>query len=117
MGGSGGLTVRVEHVARGAYHAAVVEAVGEIDMASVPGLRRALLDGIAQGPVVLNAASVAFCDSVGLRSLLEARRAAGERGTSFRLAAPSPAVIRLLELVGALEIFEIFPDLETALKG
>lgn len=118
MGGSSaGLTFRVKQVVRGASHTAVVAVVGEIDLAGVPELRRALLTGVAQGPVILDAASVSFCDSVGLQCLLEARRAASECGTSFRLAAPSPAVMRLLELVGAREIFEIFPDLETALKG
>ena len=116
VGGSAGLTVRVEHMERGASRIVVIEAVGEIDLGSVPELRRALLEGLEQGPVVLDAAYVAFCDSLGLRSLVEARRGAHERGVSFRLAGPSPAVIRVLELAGALEMFEIFPDLETALK-
>lgn len=107
------LTVQVH---RGASRTTVIEAIGDIDMASAAGLRRELLAGVELGPVVLDAANVAFCDSAGLGALAEARQAARTRGTYFRLAALSAPVVRVLELAGALEVFDIFPDVETALK-
>jgi anti-anti-sigma factor len=65
---------------------------------------------------VLDPSGVGFCDSCGIRTLAEARQIALDEGTAFRLAAPSEAVIRVLELAGALEAFDIVPDVETALK-
>jgi anti-sigma B factor antagonist len=104
------------NVSRSPRDAVVIEAAGEPDLASSPRLREVLLPAIEQGTAVLNASNISFCDSCGLRTLAEARHAARAHGATFRLAAPSEAVIRVLELVDALDIFDIFPAVETALK-
>ena len=46
-------------------------------------------------------------DSSGLRSLLEARKAAADAGRPFALARPSAAVARVLELVNLTREFEV----------
>lgn len=96
--------------------AAVVAVRGEIDLTSAPRLREALIPEVEQGTTVLELSGVDFCDSSGLRVLVEAGHTARDGGTSLRLAAVSPAVMQVLELVSAVEFFALFPDVETALK-
>jgi len=54
---------------------------GEIDMATAEALRASLEPWLrAGGPVVLDFSAVSFMDSTGLRVLIDAARAVGERG-------------------------------------
>jgi anti-sigma B factor antagonist len=70
-----------------------------------------------QGLVVLDLAGVSFCDSSGLRVLIEMRRRADDARTGFRLAAPTPEVDRLLDLSGIHDYFDLYPDVAAALAG
>lgn len=93
----------------------VVTAAGDIDMSSAAPLRDALLAAVRHGNVVFDVESVLFCDSSALRTLVEANRAAHDQGVSFRVAGPSTAVARVLELSGALQVLEVRPDVAAAL--
>ena len=70
---------------------------GELDIASAPELSAAIARAFDAGAraVVLNMAGVGFLDSTGVRMLLEAGSLAGRE---LVLMAPSPAVIRVLDL-------------------
>lgn len=103
-------------VCRGRSHATVITARGEIDLSSCARLREQLLAAVEQGTVVLDLAQVGFCDSSGLRTLVEAAGAARASGADFRLAAISSAVEHVLGVAGAAEAFEVFPDVDSALK-
>ena len=65
--------------------------------------------------VVLDATSLEFLDSSGLRVLLRGARLAAAGGTAFRLVAPHPAVRRVLELAGAFRPLDVRPSLPEAL--
>lgn len=65
--------------------------------------------------VVLDATSLEFLDSSGLRVLLRGARLARGDGTDFRLVAPHPAVRRVLELAGAFRALDVRPSLREAL--
>lgn len=106
------LTVRSQSKA-GGETVLVVE--GDIDLTTVDDLRGEIFPAIEHGPIVLDLAGVGFCDSSGLRVLIEASREAATRGTSFRVAGPTAPVERLLELTRAHEVLEIFPDAQAAL--
>lgn len=95
----------------------VVTAAGEIDLYSARRLEAALIPAVEQAIVVLDTADVVFCDSTGLRAIVKAQRAARAASYALRLAATSEAVVRVLELSGALAYFELFPDVETAVEG
>ncbi len=96
--------------------ATLIEAHGELDLATAVKLREELLTAVATAVTVLDAAGLRFCDSTGLRVLAEAHQAAQHHGTSFRLAAPSPALTRVLALAGADHVFSTYPDTRAALR-
>lgn len=97
--------------------ATVVVAVGDVDLASADYLRGRLLAAIEHGTTVLDLGAVEFCDSSGLRVIMEMDRKARAGGASFRLAAPTEPVARLFGLTKAHEVLEVFPDVEAALRG
>lgn len=82
---------------------------GEIDIATAPEMRDALMTAFTDRPklVQINMASVRFCDSTGLGALVAARNAAHERGARLELLDPSPPVRRLLALTALTDYFPI----------
>lgn len=72
--------------------------VGELDMATAAQLSDAV-DVSSEGEVVLDLSELTFIDSHGLRTILELTRARNGNGPVV-LRDPSPAVTRLLEIVG-----------------
>lgn len=75
----------------------VLIAQGELDLTAAPSLRSNLRATIETGAqmVVLDLEGVSFLDSAALAALIEARGLA-----EVRLRAPSPVVVRLLDLTG-----------------
>lgn len=106
------LTVRVQH---GAHGRVVIEVGGELDFAAVEGLRERLLPATEHGTVVLDMSGVTFCDSSGVRTLVEADQNARRHGGAFRVAAPSEHVLRVLALTKTDLTLEVFPDVDAAL--
>ncbi|MFD7989747.1 STAS domain-containing protein [Kitasatospora indigofera] len=64
----------------------------------------------AAGELMVDLAAVTFCDSIGLRALLQARIEAERRGTTLRLANPTKAVARVLEITGTDRVFAVDRD-------
>ncbi len=84
---------------------------GDIDMAGGPILEEVMLQREEQlgvsGDLVVDVAGVQFIDSSGLRSLLAAARRAVARSARLELRAVGPEVIRLFEITGTLDQFNI----------
>jgi anti-sigma B factor antagonist len=95
----------------------IVSAAGDIDMASAPDLVETLHSRLANATVVADLSAVAFCDSSGLRTLVQAHRFAQSNGHALRIAAPSAALERVFELTGLLRALPVFPDVASALAG
>src|SRR5579875_1179892 len=89
----------------------LVIATGEIDLYTAPRLQSALAGVIAsaaQAPrVVVDMSGVEFCDSTGMNVLLSSLRQARERGGELELAAPHPAVRKILSVTGLDSVFTI----------
>jgi len=98
--------------------AVVLRVRGEIDMLTTPKLRTMLSELIESRPrvVVLDLAAVSFFASSGLSTLVEARDLAAASGVLLHLACPSRAVRRPLQITGLAARFEVYDDVETALK-
>ncbi len=88
-----------------------ISVVGDIDMAGGPVLEEIMLLREKQlgesGDLVVDVDGVQFIDSSGLRSLLAAARRAGTRSARLELRAVGPEVIRLFEITGTLDQFNI----------
>ncbi|MFD9687196.1 STAS domain-containing protein [Kitasatospora sp. NPDC059088] len=107
-----GLEVRLH---RTAGELSVCALVGDLDIESRAPAGCAIDGLIAERPplVVIDLERVGFCDSSGLNLLLRARMNAIAAGVDFRLAHPSPAVARVLEITGTDSIFSIDADGES----
>jgi anti-sigma B factor antagonist len=96
---------------------AVVIIAGEVDMVTTPYLRDYLQQQLEQAvPVlVVDLRGVRFLGSSGLAVLVEVLGWTRERGITLRLVCNSREVLRPLEATGLTELFEVHPDLDTAL--
>jgi anti-sigma B factor antagonist len=96
----------------------LLEFAGELDLA-VGGRISELVDEVAaENPslVVIDVAEVSFMDSTMLRELLQAHKTLEAGGAHLIVAAPQPAVRRLLELTGTNEVFSLTDSREAALS-
>ena len=78
---------------------------GELDIATVELLERALLEveRADSARIVLDLSGLSFIDSTGLRLLLDVNERCGGAADRLRVIAGSPAVERLLDIVGLRE--------------
>ena len=86
-------------------------AAGEIDLYTAPRLHSELAAVIANSApetrIVVDMSGVEFCDSTGMNVLLSCLRQARERGGELELAAPRPAVKKILQVTGLDAVFTI----------
>ncbi|WP_229052611.1 STAS domain-containing protein [Aeromicrobium sp. Leaf350] len=92
--------------------------VGDIDLETSRRLRTDLLEGLPSGneDVVVDMTRVDFMDSSGLAALVGAWKVVRDAG-SFRVAGANSVVKRVLTITGMEDVFDIHPDLESALRS
>jgi anti-sigma B factor antagonist len=86
---------------------------GEIDLYTAPRLHGelvAILSGDEPVQVVVDMSGIEFCDSTGMNVLLAAHRRAREQGGDLELAAPRPAVRKVLQVTGLESVFTVLDD-------
>ena len=88
---------------------AVVTASGELDLYTAPRLQTALAGLLRENVdrVVVDLSGVEFCDSTGMNVLLAAMKRLKEQGGTLELAAPRPAVKRILQVTGLDTVFDV----------
>ena len=86
-----------------------VAAVGDIDIRSAPLLQAALDAAVASSPtrIEIGLAGVRFIDARGVALLARTARRAGAATTVLR--APSPTLLRMLEVTALLDTFVVEP--------
>ncbi|MFE5804929.1 MULTISPECIES: STAS domain-containing protein [unclassified Streptomyces] len=111
---SGRFTVAVEAVEDGAV---VIALAGELDHDTAQPLRDALDAALAPGRrVLVDLATLGFCDSTGLNVLLNTRLAAQEAGATLELVGLHGPVARMFRITGADGVFPIHTDVAEALR-
>lgn len=88
----------------------VMSVQGEIDLYTVPRLQRELAKVLAAGDevrLIVDLSGVDFCDSTGVNVLLAAHRQLREAGGNLELAAPRPAVRKILQVTGLETVFTV----------
>ncbi|HEY1672040.1 MAG TPA: STAS domain-containing protein [Streptosporangiaceae bacterium] len=91
----------------------IVIVAGEIDLYTAPRLHRELVDVLADdrpARVIVDMSGVVFCDSTGMNVLLSSLRRAKERGGQLELAAPRPAVRKILQVTGLDSVFTVLDE-------
>ncbi len=91
----------------------VVRIVGEVDVAASPMLREALvelIDGQGNLSIKLDLEHMTFIDSTGIGVLIGALRTLRRKGGTLTLTNPRPSTVRVLEIAGLTEIFDITVD-------
>jgi anti-sigma B factor antagonist len=95
----------------------VVTMPTEIDAVNADAVHQALLaeDGYRAAVLILDMSRTTFCDSAGVRVIINTYNRATSAHTRLRLVAT--AVSRILTLVGVDQLMPIYPTLEEALAG
>ena len=88
---------------------AVVWASGDVDTNVAEVFRDMMLSVMRRhsSSLLLDLSGVSFMDCAGLRALLMTRRLAAMRGGSVCLIAESPAVHRIIDLLGVRDVFPV----------
>jgi anti-sigma B factor antagonist len=96
----------------------VVSAPDEIDTTNADALREALASCVDGGhaTLVVDMSTTIFCDSAGMKELVQAHKDALAAGGEVRLVVGTAPVMRVLALVGADQVLPIFTDLDEALS-
>ncbi|MFC4908556.1 STAS domain-containing protein [Actinomadura gamaensis] len=99
---------------------AVVTATGELDLYTAPRLQAALAALLRDRAdrITVDLSGVEFCDSTGMNVLLSAMKRIKEQGGALELAAPRPAVRRILQVTGLDTVFTVVdavPALDSSL--
>lgn len=88
---------------------AVVELSGDLDIATAEMAVSYVTDLIERqhGPVTADLTALAFCDARGLSALLRMANYAAQKDRPFRLASPSPSLIKIMRITGLDRRFPI----------
>jgi len=92
---------------------------GEIDLHVSPEVADALRTMTAKKPkrVVVDLTKVTYIDSSGLAVLIEGMQKVQEYGGKFAVAGVQESVQHILEIARLDQVFQIFPDVESALSA
>lgn len=115
------MTLKVLEVEQGGW--AVLRVSGEMDLVTSPAVRQHVHDAVAEGrrSLVLDLGEVQFCDSSGVGVLIAARRLMRSCSGRLRLILPAQGAVdgshvnRVLAALGVRRLFEVYPDLPTAI--
>jgi anti-sigma B factor antagonist len=97
---------------------------GELDLVTSSVIRQHVHDAVAEGrrSLVLDLSDVQFCDTSGVSVLVGARRLMRSCAGRLRLVLPARGDLdgshlnRVLSTLGVRRLFDVYPDLPTALN-
>ncbi len=97
----------------------VITVSGELDLATVPAMRGALLGAVDRRArrLVLDLSGVTFIDSVGVGAVLHAKRRLGSAGAVAVVLAPDSYARVIFDVVGADRVVAVSADLPGAIAS
>ncbi|MDX3098392.1 STAS domain-containing protein [Streptomyces sp. ME01-24h] len=97
----------------------VVEVDGDVDAHTAPMIREAVLKLLGEGHrhFVLDLGFVSFMDSMGLGVIVAITKRIREQEGSLRIASLSGRLLRILDLSGMRESYEIYPSAAEAVQS
>ncbi|MFF9607732.1 STAS domain-containing protein [Streptomyces sp. NPDC014684] len=112
----GALAISIDPSPTGAV---VIRLAGELDHYTGPGFRQAVeeaLRGTGVG-VVADLSALDYCDSTGMTAFVTAYSQAEAAGSSFSVAALSPAMIQLFRVAGLDQVITLHPSVQVAVDA
>ena len=100
-------------------NASVLHVQGELDLASAPVLREALISALSANPathLVMDLTGVSFMDSTGIGVLAGAHKRVTAGGGWFSVVVSTPAVRKALQTTGLLRAWRVTGSVEDALS-
>jgi anti-sigma B factor antagonist len=94
----------------------VVSVIGEVDLATAPAFEQTLL-GVAENPtgeVIVDLSGCSFLDTTGLRALIATKARLERSNRPPAVVLSNPSVLRIFQITGFDELFEIYPSLGAA---
>ncbi|MFF0791446.1 STAS domain-containing protein [Streptomyces spiralis] len=97
----------------------VVEVDGEVDAHTAPMIREAMIKLLGEGHrhFVLDLGFVTFMDSMGLGVIVAITKRIREHEGSLRIASVSSRMLRIFDLSGMRESYEIYPSAAEATQS
>jgi anti-sigma B factor antagonist len=94
----------------------LVRVVGELDLATAPQARAAVIDAVGSDAsrLVLDLSELAFVDSAGLGVIIGALRRVRSAGGELRVVAPPSGPRRVLALTGLDTLFTVVASVDEA---
>jgi anti-sigma B factor antagonist len=83
---------------------------GELDLATAPFLREKLQEAVGMArtePLVLDISELGYVDSTGLSLFVATKKRADREGRRFELSHPTADFLRLAEVAGLTEYFDL----------
>jgi anti-sigma B factor antagonist len=98
---------------------AIISLTGELDTTQCAQVRETLSARLSDGcpHLIIDATGLTFCDSMGLRTILEYVDRTAKAGGWMRLAGVHGVLKRLLEVTGVAFVIPIDPDVPTAMQA
>ncbi len=96
---------------------AVVAVAGEIDVYTSPLLQERLVEVLREGisSIVLDLSEVTFLDSTGLGVLITGLKRCRSAGGDLSLVTAQPNVLKVLEITGLNDVFQIHDSVDDAI--
>ncbi len=97
----------------------VLQVGGEIDVATAPRLREQLLKVVndQRFQIVVDLTDVDFIDSTGLGVLIGALKRVRTHGGNLALVCTEPRILKVFEITGLDQVFQIHPAVDAAVAG
>jgi anti-sigma B factor antagonist len=91
----------------------------EVDVSNADQIREDLAAVLAQDAslAIIDMSTTTFCDSAGVRALVQAVRQTNASGAGLRVATSAPAVTRVLAITGVDRLIQIYPSVAAAMAG
>jgi anti-sigma B factor antagonist len=92
---------------------------GEVDLNSSPQLRAAMAPHLnkKKSALIVDLEKVAYMDSSGIATLVEAMKIGQKNKVKFKIASPSAAVTEVFKMAHLEKVFEVCASREEALEG
>ena len=95
----------------------IVSLGGDVDLASSPQAREAILGSLAKASVLVDLSAVEYIDSSGVASLVEGYQSAKDKGLRFGLVGVSEAALMVLQLARLDKVFPIYGSVQDAVDN